>query len=145
MSIKPTGITAGDIMSRRVVTVEMDDRLVLVKELFEHRKFHHLMVVEDEKLVGILSDRDMLKALSPYIGTQSEADRDTATLNKRVHQVMSYSPITAMVDTDIAEIAKVFTTHMFSCVPILNSHGKPIGVVTWRDLLAALLPQVVEK
>ncbi len=126
-------------MSRTVVSVELDDRLVLVKELFEHRKIRHLMVVEERRLVGILSDRDMLRALSPYIGTVSEAKRDTATLNKRVHQVMELHPLSAGPDTELAEIAAIFTEHQVESVPIINADREPIGIITWRDLLKALL------
>jgi hypothetical protein len=39
-------------------------------------------------LCGVISDRDLLRALSPYVGTASENARDTATLRKRVHQIM---------------------------------------------------------
>ena len=57
------------IMTRRVVSVEMDDRLDVVKKIFDTLKFHHLLVVDDRgKLKGVVSDRDLLKALSPYVG-----------------------------------------------------------------------------
>jgi acetoin utilization protein AcuB len=98
------------------------------------------MVVEDRRLVGMLSDREMLRALSPYLGTVSEAKRDTATLNKRVHQVMELHPISATPDTDLVDIAGVFTEHQVECVPIINADREPIGMITWRDLLLALLP-----
>ena len=81
-----------DIMSRRVVTVELDDKISAVKEIFDNLKFHHVLVVEDGVLLGVVSDRDLLKALSPNIGTSTESYKDTATLNKRVHQIMSREP-----------------------------------------------------
>ncbi len=51
-----------DIMSVRVVCVEFDDTLATVKHIFDNLKFHHLLVVEDGKLYGIVSDRDLFKA-----------------------------------------------------------------------------------
>ncbi len=48
------------IMTRRVVTVEMDDSLQIISEIFENVKFHHILVVENQKLVGVISDRDLI-------------------------------------------------------------------------------------
>jgi acetoin utilization protein AcuB len=52
-----------EIMTKKAVTVRMDDSLSHVKDLFETHHFHHLLVVEQHKLVGIVSDRDLLKAI----------------------------------------------------------------------------------
>ena len=74
----------GSIMTARVVTVEMDDRLEIVKEIFDTMNFHHLLVVNEQKtLSGVVSDRDLLRAISPYVGSAAETARDLATLNKR--------------------------------------------------------------
>ena len=52
-----------EIMTTRVATVSMDDRLSVIKEIFEQAHFRHLLVVEEEELVGVISDRDLLRAL----------------------------------------------------------------------------------
>ena len=51
-------LCVADIMTTRVVTIEMDDRLTLAKEIFDNVSFHHLLVVDNEQLSGILSHRD---------------------------------------------------------------------------------------
>ncbi len=71
-----------DLINEKIVTVEMDDSLGVVKEIFDNTNFHHLLVVEREELFGVLSDRDLLKALNPNIGTIRETARDADTLNK---------------------------------------------------------------
>src|SRR5271154_3325341 len=110
---------AGSIMTRRVVTVEMDDRLEVVKQIFDTLNFHHLLVVDGQKrLTGIVSDRDLLKALSPYIGSAAETARDAATLNKRVHQIMSRSPRTLQPQAQLSEAVHLFLDHKISCIPI---------------------------
>ena len=55
-------------MSRKLVWVEPDDRVIRVRELFNEYRFHHLLVIDDRRLVGVISDRDLLKNLSPFIG-----------------------------------------------------------------------------
>jgi acetoin utilization protein AcuB len=128
-----------DIMTVRLVTVEMDDRLEVVKEIFDTMKFHHLLVVDEhKKLCGIVSDRDLLKALSPYVGSAAETARDLATLNKRVHQIMTRHPITLHPQSGIAEAARLLLAHRISCVPIVDDERKPVGIVSWRDVLKSL-------
>jgi len=53
-----------DIMTKRIVTVGFEDTLSTVKEIFDTVKFHHLLVVEDGELQGIVSDRDLLQGQS---------------------------------------------------------------------------------
>lgn len=127
----------GEIMTQRLVTVELDDRLETVKEIFENLHFHHVLVVEGGHLFGVLSDRDLLKALSPHIAA-SETPRDRATLAKPVHQVMTRKPFTLPPTTPVKDAATSLLANKVSCIPVVDDDGKPIGIVTWRDLLRAL-------
>ena len=126
-------------MTARIVTVEMDDRLEAVKEIFDTMGFHHLLVVDEhKKLSGVLSDRDLLRALSPYVGSATETARDLATLNKRVHQIMTRRPITLRQESGIAEAVELLLKNRISCLPIVDDDFKPVGIVSWRDLLRTL-------
>ncbi|MGL4889516.1 MAG: CBS domain-containing protein, partial [Aeromonas veronii] len=51
-----------DIMTTRVATVSMDDRLSVIKDIFEQAHFRHLLVLEEGELVGVISDRDLFRA-----------------------------------------------------------------------------------
>ena len=126
------------IMSTIVVTVEMDDSLRTVKEIFDNTRFHHLLVVESGKLFGVVSDRDLLKALSPHIGTVSETASDAASLNKRVHQIMTRKPVVLGQNAGIFDAIEIFNNHNISCVPVVDDGFKPVGIISWRDILKAL-------
>lgn len=126
------------IMTRKIVTVEMDDSLAMVKEIFDSLQFHHLLVVESQRLVGVVSDRDLLKALSPNLGTVSATLSDEATLNKRVHQIMTRSLITLHPDATIRDAVDMFNTHRISCIPVVDNDFRPLGIVSWRDILKAV-------
>ena len=131
-------IGAADIMSKNIVSVEMDDSLKMVKEIFDNTKFHHLLVVENNVLVGVISDRDLFKALSPNIGTVAESTNDAATLNKKAHQIMTRSPIALGATTHINELIRCFEKNTISCIPIVDKEDMPVGIISWRDLLKAL-------
>ena len=126
------------IMSKTVVTVEMDDSLEVIKEIFDNTGFHHLLVVESDKLLGVISDRDLLKALSPNIGTLSETVRDLASLKKRAHQIMTRKAVTLGADAAIFDAIEIFNTHNISCIPVVDDQNKPVGIISWRDILKTL-------
>lgn len=130
----------GDIMSTRIVTVELDDELRVVKEIFDAKRFHHLLVIDAGKIVGVVSDRDLLRALSPFIGTIAETTRDARTLDKRVHQIMTRALITVAPEASLSEAVEAFLEHGISCLPVIAEHQRPVGILTWRDLLRALRP-----
>ena len=125
-------------MSKPVVTVTLDDTLRVVKQIFENAKFHHLLVVEKGKLYGVISDRDLLKSVSPFIDTLQATAHDKFTLNKKVHQIMSRKPITLTTSADVHEAISLFNQHNISCIPILNEKGAPVGIVSWRDILRTI-------
>ncbi len=128
-----------DIMTAQIVSVEMDDKLEVVKEIFDTKSFHHLLVVDEHKrLSGIISDRDLLRALSPYVGSAAETTRDLATLNKRVHQIMTRHPITLHPQSTIKDAVTLLLAHGISCIPVVDDDLNPVGIVTWRDLLKSL-------
>jgi acetoin utilization protein AcuB len=132
-----------ELMTKRVVTVGFDDTVETVKEIFEQAGFHHLLVVEDGELQGVVSDRDLLRALSPFIDTVVETTRDANTLTKRVHQIMSRKPITLRPDADVSEAIQLFLAHSISCIPIVDSAFSPVGIVSWRDVLKACARKVL--
>lgn len=131
----------GPIMSRRLITVHPDDSVAAVRRLFELHGFHHLLVVEQGRLLGVISDRDLLKNLSPFIGSNMERTADAHLLDRRVHQIMRRKPVTATPDTPYCDAARLMVEQKISCLPILDPEtGRPVGIVTWRDLLCAVCP-----
>ena len=133
--------TVGPIMNSRVVTIEMDDTLNVIQDVFQKVKFHHLVVVDEGKIVGLISDRDFFKALSPFVNTVSETNRDRATLEKRAHQIMSHYPVTVLRSCPIEKAAKMMMERGISCLPVTNSDGTLAGILTWKDLFKVFLSQ----
>jgi acetoin utilization protein AcuB len=123
------------IITKEVVTVDMDASLVTMCGIFEKRRFHHLLVVEDDELCGVISDRDLLKASSPFLNTPSEQNRDLATLRKRAHQIMSRKPITIADQASSEDAVRLMLRENISCLPVMSSDGQVAGIVTWKDLL----------
>ena len=132
-------------MTKSIVAIRMDDTLSHVNSLFNSHKFHHLLVVENATLVGVLSDRDLCKALSPNIGSGSETVKDKASLNKRVHQVMGRDLVTLTPSCTLFKAIKVFNQTRVSCIPIVDDTMSPVGILSWRDVFLHIESSQLQK
>ena len=131
-------VRVSEIMITRIVTIEMDDRLTVAKEIFDNAPFHHLLVIEHDELRGILSERDYLRALSPNIGNINETERDSETLQRRAHQVMTRNPVTIAPNQTVKQASELLLEHGIGSLPVLDK-GKLVGIITWKDLLTAFV------
>ncbi|MBM0493314.1 CBS domain-containing protein [Aeromonas jandaei] len=127
-----------DIMTTRVATVSMDDRLSVIKDIFEQAHFRHLLVLEEGELVGVISDRDLFRAISPYLDSEAEMTRDTETLTKRAHQIMSRYPVTIAPQLTVREGVQLMLEKNVSCLPVLEN-GALVGIISWKDFLRVAL------
>ncbi len=123
------------LMIAKPVSVNMDVTLAEIRELFEHVSFHHLLVEDDGRLVGIISDRDMLKWLSPYVGTPSARAADENLLTRRAHQIMSRNPVTIGPDAPITQALKIMNEEKLSCLPVIDDRGGIVGIISIKDLM----------
>ncbi len=131
--------TVGVIMISRVVTIQLDETLFVIRDLFQKVKFHHLVVVDQGKVVGIVSDRDFFKAMSPLVDTSLEPGRDRAILEKRAHQIMSHYPVTVLKSCPIEKAARIMLKCRFSCLPVTNPDHIVEGILTCKDLCKGFL------
>ncbi|MBU1192026.1 MAG: CBS domain-containing protein [Gammaproteobacteria bacterium] len=127
------------LMTTRLITVDMDVTLKEIRDLFEKASFHHLLVTENGKLVGIISDRDILKWSSPFIGTLQERPADEHLLLKRAHQLMTRKPITLCRTESVTKALQLLVDNKLSSLPITNPDGSLAGIVTARDFLKFML------
>lgn len=126
------------LMSTNPVTVGMDDPLSHVKALFDKTGFRHLLVIENEKLVGIISDRDLLKVISPNVESTLATAKDLASLNRKAHQIMTRKPYVLETQASLKDAINLFNAHKISCIPVVSRAGRPLGVLSWRDIIRAL-------
>ncbi len=134
-------MNVAEVMTVKVITAAMDDTLGGIKKILELKRIHHIPIVENDRLMGIVSDRDLLINLSPYIDTASEDNRALNTLKKKAHQVMTRRVITVSSDDTIDEAADTMLKKKISCLPVLALSGEIVGMVTKTDLLRSLVEQ----
>ena len=138
-------MTVANIMTKEVIMIGMDDSLQAIHKMFEKHKFHHVLVMENEELVGVISDRDVLRKISPFINTLSETFRDLGTLNTKAHQIMTRKPIAVDENTDVESAASIFLTKNVSCLPVVSPAGEVKGILSWKDVLRFSLQNAVRR
>jgi len=108
-----------DIMSVAVETIHPDASVEEARELIRRQDVHHLVAVEADTIVGVLSEHAMRMAAG-----------DTA-----VRALMSAPAVTATPDTTIRQAANLLRGNHVGCLPILDPRQRLVGIVTTSDLL----------
>ena len=124
-----------EIMSSPPITGTLDDFLSEVKEMLAVNNIKHLVIIEEGKLMGVLSERDLLLAISPYVNSNVYTTRDLATLNQRVGQILERHPLYLDDQAELEDAIDMFDKNHISCIPIVDANFVPVGVVTKSDII----------
>lgn len=125
-----------DLMTPNVETVKMDTILSDIWKIFRQHRFHHLPVVDDNnKLVGMISDRDILYHISPRVESGNATVAELEVLRKPAHQFMSRGPLTVYPNTSAARALRTIIDQSVSCLPVVDDEMNLKGILTWRDVI----------
>jgi acetoin utilization protein AcuB len=122
-------------MTTNPVTIRAEDSVVTAKDLLEAHGIHHLPVVADGILVGILSSSDFLKL-------HVLRDRTKALAAISVSQIMEAEPVTLDVFADLVDVAAKLSEGGFHALPVVEADNVLVGIVTSSDLINHVLMQV---
>ncbi|HXK29750.1 MAG TPA: CBS domain-containing protein [Candidatus Binatia bacterium] len=114
------------VMTREVMTLSPDKSFYEAVALMAHRSFRHLLVVDAEKrLRGVISDRDVLRALARTLNWNSAS----------VSEIMTSEPVTVAPDSPISAAVKAMLAARVNCLPVVEADGKVCGILTSTDLM----------
>jgi CBS domain-containing protein len=130
---------AGDAM-RVPLTVNANDRLVHARRMMLDRDVGRLPVLENGLLVGILTERDVAKALRAFRDLNPSSSKQyTRIYNLLVSDVMTQNVKHVRVDTYLEEIKKIILEENRGGLPVLNDRDELVGVITRRCLIDYLV------
>lgn len=134
---KPTLVR--DIMTREVVTLYEEDNLLGVEEGMRHFRFRHLPVVDDGKLVGLITQRDLLRIAASV--AEPGGDKKTHNIKERLfaRDVMARELVTVREDTPIADAGLLMWNNKLGCLPVVSDDCKLLGIVTEADFVKLAL------
>lgn len=125
-------------MTRDVITVPPQEKIIDAFELMQGRGIRHLPVVEDGELKGLVTDRDIRLALIPSpLSTPEDRMYHLGAL-ERVDEIMATDLITVAPTTTIEEAAKLMAKYKIGAVPVV-AQGKLVGILTETDILSVFI------
>jgi acetoin utilization protein AcuB len=126
-----------ELMTRKLIIVRPGDSVEVAVKLLRQRGVRHLLVLEGESLVGILSDRDIKRALEPgrtrkkLLGIGGLYFLLEPIL---VREIMTRNPVTIAADVPVQEAAAVMVSERFGALPVVRKQ-ELVGIITETDLL----------
>ncbi len=143
-------MNASDVMARNVVSISPDATVLqAARKMLEHH-ISGLPVVEDGKLVGIVSEGDFLRRqetkterrrsrwLEFLMGPGRMAEEYTRTHGSRVSEVMTTALQTVTEDSSLEDIVRLMEKHRIKRVPVMRA-GKMVGIITRANLMHAMV------
>jgi CBS domain-containing protein len=126
-----------DHMTAKVFTIRMDKKLLAVDEIMGWAHIRHVPVVDEKgKLVGLLSQRDVLRAtLSDLASTP--VDRRNQMGHVSLADVMRREVLTIGPDESVQSAARLMRKNKYGCLPVVQD-SRLVGIITEHDLLAVV-------
>jgi CBS domain-containing protein len=126
-----------EIMESEVVTLAAGDRLDLAADVMRLGRVRHLPVLEEGKVVGIVTHRDLLAASLSKALAFEPRERRTFMHSVDVGEVMTRDVVTVAADASLREAATLLLGRRIGCLPVVKPDRTLIGLVTETDLLRA--------
>lgn len=117
-------LSVGDFMTRELLTLKETDDLALAEQMLRLGAIRHLPVVRDGKLVGLVTQRDLLRA------SATRSARTTVA-----SEIMVREPVTVRPSTPLVRAARAMLEKKFGCLPVCDEDGVLVGIITEADFV----------
>ena len=129
----------GNWMTKDVINVDVNDSMQDAARLIRKHKIKRLPVMENGKLVGIVTDRDLKRASASDVTTLEIHELLFLISEIKISDIMTKDPITIPLDYTIDEAAQILLEHKLSGAPVVDDEGQVAGVITQTDIFRVLV------
>lgn len=127
-----------DFMTSPVRSLPVDARLLDAALILRSTGFRHLPIVDGERLVGIITDRDVHRFSPSLLGKITQEEYNAIFENTPLERVMTRNPLTVAPTTPLREAASILYEKKLGCLPVVED-GRLVGILTVTDMLGVLL------
>jgi CBS domain-containing protein len=129
-----TSVIVKELMMKSPATLDQNETLDLAEDIMHLGRIRHMPVVDEGRLVGIVSQRDLFRsALVTALGFGRKTSR-TLIKSIRVKEIMTKKLITIAPDVNIKEAARQMVEKQIGCLPVVED-DRLIGIITETDIL----------
>ena len=122
-------------MTKHPVTMSSDATIGEVDRVMKKHKFHRMIIVDDGKLVGYLSDRDVMRVAPSPATSLSKFEIRELLDRLKVRDIMQKKVITVGEDATIEEAALIMYNNKVGGLPVISEVGAVVGIITATDIL----------
>ena len=126
-----------DYMTSDPQTLGMKSTLLDAVLLLRRSELRHIPILDNDRLVGVLSDRDVARWAPSMATSVSPQEYNRVFEETPVSKVMTRNPISVSPDAPLAEAVNLMYKHRLGCLPVLEA-GRLSGIITVTDMLRAL-------
>jgi acetoin utilization protein AcuB len=126
-------------MSRTVFTIDLNESIHDAMKLLKKHDIRMLPVMKEDKLVGVITDRDIKRASASDATTLSVHELNYILSTVKVKEIMPKKLITVPFDYTIEETAEVLLNHKISGVPVVDHDGGIVGTITQTDIFREII------
>jgi len=128
-------------MTRKVITVAPEQSVFEAQELMAHHSIRHLPVIDaNQKLIGIVTDRDIRSAVPfNFIKDSCTTEQREQICSLAVKDIMTREPISISPTSTIQDALLMIQTSKVGALPVVDEAGKLSGILSVRDLLRAFI------
>jgi acetoin utilization protein AcuB len=126
-------------MTRNPVAVEAGTPFLEARVIMKERRIGHLPVVDNGKLVGVVTDRDLKEAAPSGATTLDVYEMNYLLLKLKVRDLIKRVPVTIKPTNSIEKAATLMYEHKVGCLPVVDEAGALVGIITGRDLLGVMV------
>jgi CBS domain-containing protein len=123
-----------EIMMGSPVTLGPEDTLDLANDVISLGRIRHIPVVDAGRLVGLLSERDLMGAAASHVFGLKTKSKSALLKSVLIRDVMKKRVVTVAPETSIKDAAHLMADKKIGCVPVV-SNGAIVGLVTTTDIL----------
>tara|TARA_R110000868_G_scaffold1517_8_gene12122 strand:+ start:1059 stop:1616 length:558 start_codon:yes stop_codon:yes gene_type:complete len=141
VKVMKNNVPVSEIMTKNIIKLNLSDELTKAEGLFKKYKIRHIPVVNDGKIIGMLSYTDLLRVSYADVVEKEAANVESIVFNMfSIHQVMTKEVVVITSETTIKETAEILSKNEFHALPVCDNDIL-LGIVTTRDLIKYFLGQ----
>lgn len=137
-------ILISEVMKKKVISLHPKDDISMASDIFDKYKIHHIPVLVNSKVVGIISLGDLL-----FMNRKNKANQDKypSFLQlglKSIEDIMTRNPYTIDSGSSLGDALDLMIERRVNCLPVVLNENELVGIITTFDLINYLNKQLVE-